>query len=161
MGGSKYMVGWPAGRPDFAKKRPRSAAAGFRRRLAAVLFWKIRPAGWPANHVFGSTHPFLGYIIRIGISLDVFSSIFWPISLKQVPKIQECVFFWKKSSRQGCAATATCARVQYQIPHPKWCHRPYLLIGTPQTPFLIEKSIWVIQNGSKIHSKSKFPLYFP
>ena len=41
MGGSKYMVGWPAGRPGFSKKRA---------------------AGWPANHVFGSTHPFLGYL---------------------------------------------------------------------------------------------------
>ena len=61
--------------------------------------------GWPANHVFGFPHPFWEYIIGIGISLNVFSSIFYPFSLKQVPKIQGRVFFEKtKSSRQGCAA---------------------------------------------------------
>ena len=28
---------------------------------------------WPANHVFDSPHPLLGYIIGVGISLDRFS----------------------------------------------------------------------------------------
>ena len=40
-----------------------------------------QPAGWPANHVFESTHPFWGYNIGIGILLNVFSLLWGVFSL--------------------------------------------------------------------------------
>ena len=108
MGEAKYMVGWPntwlAGQPAgqiFQKKGPQPGGpAGWIRR--GPFFWKIWPAGWPANHVFGSTHPFWGYfywywyIIRCS-----FLNFFYPFPLKQVPKIQERVFFEKKEPLLG------------------------------------------------------------
>ena len=79
MGGSKYMVGWPAGRPGFSKKR--AARINPADPPGSPFFWKTWPAGWPANHVFGSTHPFWGYIIGIGILLNVFSLLWAVFSL--------------------------------------------------------------------------------
>ena len=70
MGEAKYMVGWPAGRPDFSKKRAAGGSAGL---IRAALCFRNLPAGWPANHVFGFTHPFWDYIIGICVLLDVFS----------------------------------------------------------------------------------------
>ena len=72
MGGFKYMVGWPAGRPDFLQKR----AAG---RVGWIdpgsrFFWKKsgRPAGQPTLYLDPPIH-FGGIFIGLGILLDVFS----------------------------------------------------------------------------------------
>ena len=71
MGGSKYMVGWPAGRPDFSKKGlPGSIQPT---RPAALFFEKPgRPAGQPTMYLDPPIH-FGCIFIGIGILLDVFS----------------------------------------------------------------------------------------
>ena len=76
-----------------------------------------RPAGQPTMYLDPPIH-FGSIFIGIGILLDVFSSICFLFSLRQVTQIQERVFFENKPP-EGCAATATCACVQSQIPHPK------------------------------------------
>ena len=59
MGGSKYMVGWPAGRPGFSKKE------------------KGLPAGQPTMYLVPPIH-FGDIYIGIGILLDVFS-LLWVV----------------------------------------------------------------------------------
>ena len=55
MGGAKYMVGWPAGRPDSSKKR---AAGGSAHGIRAALFFEKpgRPAGQPTMYLDPPIH---------------------------------------------------------------------------------------------------------
>ena len=60
----------------------------------AAFFLKIKPAGWPGNHVFGFSHPFWRYIIGIGILLDVFSLLWGGVfpTMGGIFLIMGCIF---------------------------------------------------------------------
>ena len=80
MDGRSQRHDWLASRPTrFFKKKADARRAGWMD-PARPLFGKIWPAGWPANHVFGFPHSFQGYIIGIGILLDIFS-LLWVVFL--------------------------------------------------------------------------------
>ena len=66
-----WLAGQPVGQ-TFQQKRATARRAGWMD-PARPFFVHIWPAGWPANYEFSFPHPFLGYIIGIGISLDIFS----------------------------------------------------------------------------------------
>ena len=73
MGGAKYMVGWPAGRPDFSKRRAAQIHAA--RPPAAALDLKnvagrlaSQPCVWPPPSILGIYYWYwyiIGYIFPI------------------------------------------------------------------------------------------------
>ena len=84
------------------------------------------------------------------------------------------VFFWKKRApaRQTPGVVSELVFTKNPqiwvlinqpelLPHPHGCHRHVLPNGTPQTPFLMQKSSSVIQNGSKTIWIPIIPLIFP
>ena len=77
MDGGSQIHGWLARRPARFSQNEGAPGSIQPARPAACFLFEKRLAGWPANHVFGSPHPFLGYIIGIGISLDTFSFQWW------------------------------------------------------------------------------------
>ena len=69
-GGSQICDGptsrQPAGQPNLEKMAARAPQGG----PGPPPFFQML-AGWLAHHIFGFPHPFLGYIIGIGILLDI------------------------------------------------------------------------------------------
>ena len=125
MGEAKCMVGWPAGRPDFSKKRAAARRAGwmdparpfFLKNLAGRL--ASQPCIWihpsilgVANHVFGFPHPFLSYTFGIGIPLDIFS-LLWVVSASLEINAKHKMHSARSSNSFNAAAL--------------WCMLPYTL----------------------------------
>ena len=76
MGEAKYVMGQPVGQPNLEKmaappRGPRARRHFFQIWLVGGFFFSNVQAGWLSHHIFGFPHPFWGYIIGIGILLDM------------------------------------------------------------------------------------------